>query len=100
MAIKNEPGRDPAMVERTQKLNLVSALTSIGLLITFSIMVWADYDRDWKKYQKNFADMEVTLTKKQIEEALGKVDAGRRAELEQKLAQGRQEAAADRSEIK
>jgi cytochrome c2 len=100
MAIKNEPGRDPQMVERTQKLNVVFALTSIGLLVTFSLMVWADYARDWKRYQKQFTDMEATLTKKQIEEALGKVDAARRAELESKLAQGNQEMAARRSEVK
>jgi len=88
------------MVERTQKLNVVFALTSIGLLITFSLMVWADYDRDWKKYQKGFTDLEVSLTRKQIDEALGKVDATRRAELESKLAQGKQEMAARRSEVK
>ena len=46
MAIKNEPGRDPQMVERTQKLNVVFALTSLGLLVVFSLMVWADYDRE------------------------------------------------------
>ena len=62
MAIKNEPGRDPAMVERTQKLNVVFALTSIGLLVVFSLMVWADYDREWKKYQKKFTGLEVQLT--------------------------------------
>jgi len=87
MAIKNEPGRDPAMVERTQKLNVVFALTSIGLLVVFSLMVWADYDREWKKYQKKFTGLEVQLTEKQIQDALGKVDAARRAELEQKLAE-------------
>jgi cytochrome c2 len=100
MAIKNEPGRDPEMVDRTLKLNLLFALTSIGLLIVFSLMVWADYDREWKKYQKKFTGLEVSLTEKQIQEALGKVDAARRAELESKLAQGKQEMEAHRSEIK
>ena len=51
---KVEPGRDPEMAERTQKLNVVFALTSIGLLLAFSWMVWADYNREWKKYQIEF----------------------------------------------
>jgi cytochrome c2 len=100
MAIKNEPGRDPEMVARTQKLNLVFALTSIGLLIAFSLMVWADYARGWKKYQKEFTDLEVSLTQKQIEESLGKVDAARRAQLDQLLAKGKEEMASRRSDIK
>ena len=100
MAIKNEPGRDPQMVERTQKLNVVFALTSIGLLVVFSLMVWADYDREWKKYQKKFTGLEVQLTEKQIQDALGKVDAGRRAQLDQLLARGKEEMASRRSEIK
>ena len=91
MAIKNEPGRDPADGGADAKLNVVFALTSIALLITFSLMIWADYDREWKKYQNAFTDMEVQLTRKQIEEALGKVDADRRQELEAELAQGEQE---------
>ena len=78
---KIEPGRDPEMAQRTQKLNLVFALTSIGLLIAFSLMVWADYNREWKAYQTRFNDLEVKLTRQQIEQALGKVDAARRQEL-------------------
>ena len=35
--------------------NVVFALTSIGLLlVAFSLMIWADYDREWKKYQMQF----------------------------------------------
>lgn len=37
---KVEPGRDPEMVQRTIRMNLVFALTSIALLITLSWMVW------------------------------------------------------------
>ena len=62
MAVKNEPGRDPEMVQRTQKLNLLFALTSLGLLLAFSWMVWADYDREWKKYQTEFNLLEVKHT--------------------------------------
>ena len=68
--------------------------------LVFSLMVWADYDREWKKYQKKFTDLETAVTRKQIQEADSKVDATRRAELEQKVAQGKQEMDAHRSEVK
>src|SRR5262245_27313617 len=99
MPPKIEPGRDPEMARRTQKLNVVFALTSIGLLIALSLMVGADYDREWKKYQLQFNRLEVRLTQKQIEESLGKVDAARRQELEGLIAKGREEEKARRAEI-
>src|SRR4030095_15582092 len=96
---KNEPGRDPEMVGRTRALNVVFALTSIGLLVVLSLMVWADYDRPWKKYQHDFADMEKKRTEAQIQQALGKVEATRRTGLEALLAKGQQEAAANAAQI-
>ena len=98
-AAKIEPGRDPEMVERTNKLNVVFALSSIGLLLAFSLMVWADYDREWKKYQGQFNKLEVRLTQQQIDEALGKEGAARRQELESLIARGREEERARRAEI-
>lgn len=97
---KLEPGRDPQMVERTNKLSVLFAITSMGLLLAFSVMVWVDYDREWKRYQDEFTRLDVQFTEKQIEDALGRVDANRRRELEAKLAQGEQEADARRAEIR
>jgi cytochrome c2 len=90
---KNEPGRDPEMVSRTRALNVVFALTSLGLLVVLSLMVWADYDRPWKKYQKEFTTLEQKRTEEQIQQALGKVDAARKQQIEAQLAKGEQEAA-------
>src|SRR5215468_1791440 len=97
---KIEPGRDPRMVTRTQSLNLVFALSSIALLLALSWMVWADYDREWKKYQLQFNQLEVSLTQKQIEDALGKVDAAKRKALEQALAKGQEEERGRAAEIR
>ncbi|PYQ11926.1 MAG: hypothetical protein DMF80_20025 [Acidobacteria bacterium] len=97
---KPEPGRDPEMAERTIKLNLVFALTSIGLLLAFSYMVWDDYNREWKGYQKRFNGLEVKLTQDQVQQALGKVDAARRQQLQAQLAQGEKEIAAHRDEVR
>ena len=75
---KPEPGRDPEMARRTEKLNLLFALTSIGLLIAFSWMIWADYDREWKKHQIEFNKLEVKLTAAADQQELGKVGADRK----------------------
>src|ERR1700682_2035067 len=87
---KLEPGRDPRMAERAQQLNVVFALTSIGMLIAFTVMIWADYDREWKKYQNQFNRLEVTVTKEQAAQALGKVDATRRQELQAEVERAKQ----------
>ncbi len=52
-------------------------------------MIWADYDREWKKYQIEFNKLEVKLTEQQIQEALGQ-DRRRpqRRPLEAELAKG------------
>jgi cytochrome c2 len=96
---KNEPGRDPEMVSRTRSLNVVFALTSMGLLVVLSLMVWVDYDRQWKKYQQEFARLEVKRTEEQIQHSLGKMDAARKKEIEAQLAKGEQEAAAHAADI-
>src|SRR5260221_11238718 len=96
---KIEPGRDPEMVQRANRMNLVFALSSIGLLIAFSLMMWVDYDREWKKYQIQFNKLEVKLTQQQIQDALGKVGAARRQQLDEAIARGRQEEQARRAEI-
>ncbi len=96
---KVEPGRDPQMADRTRRLNVVFALTSIGLLITFSLMIWYDYARPWKKHQNEFTLLEVKRTELEIQEALGKVDAGKRKTLEDQIARGEEEKKARRQDI-
>jgi cytochrome c2 len=96
---KPEPGRDPEMAGRTASLNVVFALTSIGLLLALSYMIWDDYNREWKQYQKRFNRLEVKLTEEQVQQALGKVDAARRQQVQAQLAQGEKEIAARRDEV-
>src|SRR5260221_4460145 len=96
---KIEPGRDAEMVKRTNTVNLVFALSSIGLLLAFSLMVWVDYNREWKKYQLQFNTLEVKLTREQIEKSAGKVDAARSKQLEEAIVRGKEEEKARRAEI-
>src|SRR5437773_7868687 len=97
---KPEPGRDTEMAGRTATLNVVFALTSIGLLFALTYMIWDDYNRDWKHYQKRFNQLEVKLTQDQVQQALGKVDAARRQQVQAQLAQGEREIDARRGEVK
>jgi mono/diheme cytochrome c family protein len=96
---KPEPGRDPEMARRSERLNVLFALSSLAMLLAFSAMIWADYDREWKVYQIEFNKLEVKATEQQIQEALGKVGAERKQALEAELAKGRQEEDARRADI-
>jgi hypothetical protein len=96
---KREPEPDPGLAARNQKLNVLFALSSIGLLVTVGLMVWADYSREWRQYQVEFNRLKVELTQAQIEEALSPDDAERLSEIEAELARGREEAAQHRDEI-
>src|SRR6185436_7593125 len=88
---KPEAGRDQKMAERTLKLNVLFALTSIALLVTLSLMIWFDYAREWKKHQVAFNDLELKLTKTQVD-ALDKQVGERLRAIEAELKTGEQEA--------
>ena len=72
---KPEPEADPGLAARNQKLHVLFAVSSIGLLVAIGCMVWADYDREWRPYQIEFNRMRVAQTETQIEEALSPEDA-------------------------
>src|SRR6185436_361322 len=96
---KPEPGRDPQMAERTQVLNVAFALTSIALLLVLSWMIWADYNREWKQYQKAFLKLDIARTQKQVNEATSKLDAAKKAQLDADRTKAQQELAANRAAI-
>jgi cytochrome c2 len=88
---KPEAGRDQKMAERTLKLNVLFALSSIALLITLSLMIWFDYAREWKKYQVAWSDLEQKTTRSQVE-ALDKQVGERLRAIEGELKAGEQQA--------
>jgi cytochrome c2 len=97
---KPEPEPDPRLAARNQRLNVLFALAGLSLLAATAAMVWADYDREWRQYQLDFARLQVQHTKDAIENALGPEDAQRLREVEAELARGREQAAAQRDEIR
>jgi cytochrome c2 len=99
MAVKVEPGRDPEMAARTRRLNLVFAASSLLLLLALSWMVWADYDREWKRYQAGFAAFERKLTEAQIKEAEQKIGPDKVKAIRDAVAQAERDVAARRGEV-
>jgi cytochrome c2 len=88
------------MAARANKLNVVFALSSIVMLVVFTLMIWDDYDRDWKKYQKAFNALEVKVTREQAEQAKAKVPTAQQQALQEEMARAKQDEASKRDEIK
>ena len=61
-------------------LNVVFAASSLFLFASSLWMVWDDYDREWKGYQRQFVLLETEVTQANFAEAEGDVD---RAQLEE-----------------
>ena len=63
-------------------LNVVFAASNIFLLISVLWMVWDDYDRDWKNYQRRFVQLETEVTRVGLAAAMADVDAAELARLQ------------------
>ena len=61
-------------VYNTLTLTKVFLWSSIGLLIAVIWMAYADYHRDWKKYQRQFMQMERQKALEKRNEAKGEID--------------------------
>ena len=62
-------------------LNVVFAASSLFVLFTTVWMVWDDYDREWKNYQRDFTALEMEVTRAGLAEAQVDIDQARVAEL-------------------
>lgn len=96
---KPEPGRDQEMARRTETLNIVFVLSSIALLLIFSLMIWVDYDREWKAEQQKFNSLEVKLTEDQRKEALAKIGTAREKALDEEVRKGEEQVRANRKAL-
>ena len=63
-------------------LNVVFAASSIFLLVSVLWMVWDDYDREWKNYQRRFVQLETEVTRVGLDAATADVDAAELARLQ------------------
>ena len=79
-----------------RKLNIVFALSSIGMLVVFTLMIWDDYDRDWKKYQKAFNRLEVKVTGSRRSKAKAQVPTAQQQAMQEEMARAKQDEAQKR----
>ncbi len=80
-------------------LNVVFGISSIFLFVTTLWMIWADYSREWKGYQRQFSQMEREMTGRQIQEADAAVNQRELQRIEGELATASQELDAKQAEI-
>jgi len=63
------------------KLNLIFAAVAVGCLLSVIWMVWDDYAREWKRYQRQFQEIEREVTEQQLADLQAQLDQQRLAEL-------------------
>jgi cbb3-type cytochrome oxidase cytochrome c subunit len=61
-------------LRKMSAMNLLFAASSVGLLVTMGWMVYDDYSRGWKTYQKKFQRLEAEKTHAQIDAAEKAID--------------------------
>ena len=62
--------RDKEFLFSQKKLHLVFALSSLLLLVSCVAMVWQDFDRSWKGYQRDFKKTQLELARLRLDEAM------------------------------
>src|SRR5436309_8312342 len=80
-------------------LNVVFAASSIFLFLSVIWMVWDDFDRDWKKTQRQFANLEYQVTQAQRAQAVRSVDRNKIAQLEAQKKASEQQVAANKQKV-
>ena len=81
------------------RLNIVFALSSIALFFSTIWLVWFDYSREWKGYQRQFVELERETTAQQIEEASRRVNQRELGRVDQELDAAKIELASRQTEI-
>jgi mono/diheme cytochrome c family protein len=80
-------------------LNVVFAASSIFLFVSVLWMVWDDYDREWKNYQRRFAILEQEVTQASLKQLDQKVDKASVDRLRQQRHAAEQLVEANRAKV-
>ncbi|MBM62197.1 MAG: hypothetical protein CL484_04535 [Acidobacteria bacterium] len=80
-------------------LNVVFAASSLFVLFATIWMVWDDYDREWKNYQRQFTALEIEVTRAGLAAAEQEVDQARVAELAAQRDSAEQRLLADAEQV-
>ena len=80
-------------------LNVVFAASSLFLFLSVIWMVWDDFDRDWKKTQRSFAQLETQVTQLSLQQAGRAVDRNKLTGLESQEAGARKKVVANQQKV-
>ena len=80
-------------------LNVVFAASGLFLFFSSIWMVWDDYDREWKGYQRQFVLLETEVTQAGLADAESEVDQAQIAQLETERTEAEQELASNQAQI-
>lgn len=80
-------------------LNVVFAASSLFLFLSVIWMVWDDFDRGWKKTQRDFNRLEIEVTRATFDQASRAIDRKRLQELEAQRGAAEKNVAANRQKV-
>src|SRR5262245_41160946 len=80
-------------------LNVVFAASSLFLFLSVVWMVWDDYNREWKKTQRHFTDLEVQVTQAQLQQATRSVDQNKLKQLQTQEANAQKNVQANQAKV-
>src|SRR5262245_60648910 len=80
-------------------LNVVFAASSLFLFLSVVWMVWDDYNREWKKTQRHFSDLEVQVTQAQLQQATRAVDQNKMKQLQAQEQTAQQSVKANQAKV-
>src|SRR5882724_9816705 len=80
-------------------LNVVFAASSLFLFLSVVWMVWDDFDRDWKKTQRAFSQLETQVTQLSLQQAGRAVDKTKLTSLESQEAAAKKKVAANQAKV-
>ncbi len=80
-------------------LNVVFAASSVFLFVAVMWMVWDDYDREWKNYQRRFVQLETEVTQVRYKAAEDAIDREQLEQLTNKRVLAEAELAENREKV-
>ena len=95
MAVKKNVGH----AYNVDFLNVVFAAAGLFLFVTSIWMVWDDYSREWKNYQRRFVGLEQQVTQANLEQARTGINESQLEELRIERSEYEQAAAGNQEQI-
>lgn len=81
------------------QLNVLFGIVSIVCLLSVLWMIWDDYAKPWKSYQRQFRVIQAEVTEQQLQETQAQMDQARLSELRQQREAAEQALAERQDEI-